>query len=205
MTATMTARRPRAATLHVPAPGKVEIVDVPEQSYLVYDGAGSPQGPMFQTALQALFSLSWGAKFALKKRGVVTPTASPLEALWDVDGTELTFADHPDDMRWTALIAQPPEVTEALIAEVARDAAERKGITAVADVHLRRWHEGLCAEILHVGPYDAEGPTIARLHETIATLGYEMHGRHHEIYIGDPRRCAPERLKTILRQPIRRR
>ena len=201
---TLTHPAAEAATLHIPGTDP-EIVDVPERLLLMIDGEGAPGSPRFQAALQGLFSIAYGLKFSLRRQGITTPPVAPLETLWDVHDWDLAIADHPDDIRWRAMIAMPEVATPELVREVARDAAERKGITAAGDVRLRRWREGLCAEVLHVGPYADEGATVARLHEAIAAHGCEPTGKHHEIYLGDPRRVAPERLRTIIRHPMRRR
>jgi hypothetical protein len=106
---------------------------------------------------------------------------------------------------WTMMIRQPDAVTEDLLREMIMQVQQKKGLPAVAQVRLERFTEGRAAQILHVGPYSAEGPTITRLHAFIEEQGHGFDGRvqkHHEIYLGDPRRAAPERLRTIIRQPV---
>ena len=184
-----------------PREGQIELVDVPEMPYLMYEGRGAPGSGGFQDAIQALFSVAFGAKFLLKKRGISTSRMGPLEALWEtVDWGRTTNAGN--DIRWTAMIAQPPEVDDAVVAEVARDAAERKGIVAALSVVLKRWEEGRCAQLLHVGAYSAEDENIARLHSFITEQGLRSRGQHHEIYLSDPRRTAEAKLRTIIRQPV---
>jgi len=107
-----------------------------------------------------------------------------------------------DRWSWTMLIVQPELVTAKMLAQTAKELATKKDNPAIAQVRLERLKEGLCAQVLRVGSYDAEGPTIAALHEFIAAQGRRPRGKHHEIYLSDPRRVAPERLKTLLRQPI---
>jgi hypothetical protein len=108
------------------------------------------------------------------------------------------------DWDWTMMILQPAEATTALVAQTGREVAQRKQLPAAAELRLQHYGEGASAQLLHLGPYAEEGPTIARLHAFIHEQGYQMRGRHHEIYLGDPRRTAPERLRTIIRQPVSR-
>jgi hypothetical protein len=189
--------------MRAPRRGEIELVDVPAIPYLMCDGCGRPDAGGFQEAIQALYSISYGAKFALKQRGISTSRMGPLETLWDTVDWETTGADS-DQVRWTAMIAQPPEVDDALVAEVAADAAERKRIQVAPRVVLKTWEEGLAAQLLHVGAYAAERENIARLHAFIASQGLRSRGRHHEIYLSDPRRTAVANLRTIIRQPVER-
>jgi len=192
---------------------RVDLVDVPELLVVAVDGAGSPEGPAFAEAIQTLYPVSYGAHFLLKKRTGTAPRVMPLEALWWVDdqAAQDTFTlvatgqASVDDVdralwRWRALIVQPEPVDEALLAEAVEGA--RVKAPAIDRLYIERWHEGLAAQVLHVGPYAAEAPTIVRLHDAIAGLGYQARGRHHEIYLGDPRRSAPEKLRTIIRHPV---
>lgn len=194
--------------------GVVDIVTVPEFGYAMVDGQGEPDGPDFANAIQALYSVSYGAHFLLKKERGDAPRVLPLEALWWVDDPELqdmitaialgkaTAADvDRRQWRWRALIMQPEPIDGDLVAR-AVERARTKGLPALERLRYERWAEGRCAQLLHVGPYAAEGPSIVRLHEGIAAAGYRARGRHHEIYLGDPRRSAPERLRTILRHPV---
>ena len=152
-----------------------------------------------QDAIQALYSLSYCAKFTLKKAGIEY-RVSPLEGLWGSAGGFVPTKKAT--WRWTAMIMQPPAVTPAVLEQVRSDAMRKKPLPALAKVRLESFREGLSAQIMHVGPYSTEAPTIARLHDFIKKQGYRLAGRHHEIYLGDPRRSAPERLRTVIRQPI---
>lgn len=185
--------------------GRVDFVDVPELGYFVIDGSGAPgetEGP-FQQAIQTLFKASYAAHFTVKKQLGEASPVMPVEALWWVEGPDPTDFDHaaPDAWRWRAQIVQPPPIDEEIVVSVVRQ-LEEKGVPGLAELRYERWEEGRCAQILHVGPYDAEGPTIDALHLAIAEAGCRPRGRHHEIYLGDPRRSAPERLRTLLRQPV---
>jgi hypothetical protein len=176
------------------------IIDVPELQFLMVDGRGDPNQPgAFQDAIQALYSLSYGAKFMLKKEGIEF-RVSPLEGIWGSVGGLNPNKKTP--WRWTAMIMQPAAVTPSVLEKVRAEAMRKKPLPALPKVRLETFREGLSAQIMHVGPYSAEAPTIARLHEFIKKEGYRPAGKHHEIYLGDPRRSAPERLRTLVRQPI---
>jgi hypothetical protein len=129
----------------------------------------------------------------------------PLEALWWTSGSGAFIPEELDKWRWTAMIMQPGPVTADLMDRVRSDAMRKKPNPNLAKVELKAFREGLCAQVMHLGPYSAERPTIEKLHAFIAAEGYRLSGKHHEIYLGDPRRAAPEKLRTIVRQPITRR
>jgi hypothetical protein len=182
------------------------VVDVPELPFLMVDGVGDPNGSAdYQATLGALFALAWTLKFAIREARGVDHRVPPLEGLWWADDMA-GFADvDREGWRWTMMIRQPPEATPELVASAAAEVTERKGLPAAGAARLETFAEGHAAQVLHVGPYSAEGPTIERLHAFIHDLGGQFdgrHQRHHEIYLGDPRRAAPERLRTIVRQPF---
>ena len=151
-----------------------------------------------------MYSVAYTAKFALKKSGGEDFTVMPLEGLWWTEDMRLFSADKKDDWLWTLMIAQPASVTSALIQDAVKEVAKKKNPPALTKVRFMSFHEGPAVQILFIGPYADEGPVIARMHAFIAENGYEPAGKHHEIYLGDLRRTSPERLKTILRQPVRR-
>ncbi len=180
------------------------VVDVPELQFLMIDGKGDPNtAAEWAEAMEALFSVSYTLKFMLKLGDTALDYhVMPLEALWwDEQGFDPTRTDR-DSWHWTAMIVQPDEVTDELFADALAQAAERKPLAAADRLRLERFEEGPCVQVLHVGPYSAEQPTIERLHKLAAEEGRPLRGKHHEIYLGDPRRAAPERLKTIVRQPV---
>jgi hypothetical protein len=107
-----------------------------------------------------------------------------------------------DRWHWRAMIVQPSPIDAAVIASAVEDARAKKDLPALDQLRYERWEEGRCAQVLHIGPYADENPSIVRLHEGITAAGYRPRGRHHEIYLGDPRRSAPEKLRTILRHPV---
>jgi hypothetical protein len=182
-------------------------VDVPELPYLMIDGHGDPNtAPAYAEAIQALYSVAYTIRFALKRRpDAVDAPVMPLEGLWWTPDMATFSIEEKSAWNWTMMIVVPQQVT-AEVVEDARAAAARKHEPAALDrVRLTRFAEGRCAQVMHVGPYSAEGPTIAALHEFIAENGYALAGKHHEIYLGDPRRSAPDKLRTIVRQPVERR
>lgn len=194
--------------------GRVQFVDVPELAFIMIDGAGAPQSASFADALQALFSVSYGAHFALKKATGVAPRVMALEALWWVEGMDAPTAmqrlasgeasaeeSDRERWRWRAMIMQLPPIDEALIGRVVEDTMAKKHLASLQQVRFETWREGPSAQILHLGPYATESLSVRVLHEAIRQHGLRPRGRHHEIYLGDPRRSAPEKLRTILRQP----
>ena len=196
--------------------GRVDFVDVATASFLVVDGAGEPGGAEFARALSGLYPVAYTIRFALRGRGV-DEKVSPLEALWWSaspvrDFVAASAAGGFDDRqkrawRWQAMIRVPSVVDESFVVEMAQAAKHRHPEQApgIDRVRYLRWTEGPAAQTLHVGPYSDELPTVQALHAAIAAAGWQPKGRHHEIYLSDPRRCAPQRLRTILRQPVERR
>jgi hypothetical protein len=182
---------------------EIALVEVPPLRYLMAAGQGDPNtAPAFQLAAQTLFRLSYAIKFTLKKEQGVDYTVMPLEGLWDADDLTAYAQDRRGEWKWTLMIMQPEVVTPDMVA-AARDVAQaQKNAPPLYDTTFARHTDGESAQILHMGPYSEEAATIARLHDFIKEKGYHLGGRHHEIYLSDPRRTAPEKLKTIIRQPI---
>jgi hypothetical protein len=194
--------------LYSPSPRHPSIVEVPELAFLMIDGRGDPNtSEAYQDALQALYGVAYTLKFALKKQDPQRDfKVAPLEGLWWADDEAPTMAAlqrDRDSWNWTMMIALPDAVTAAEVAAAAHAAARRRELQAAPRLRLERFEEGLAAQIMYLGPYADEAPTIERLHAWVAEQGYQLRGRHHEIYLGDPRRTAPERLKTVLRHPVR--
>jgi hypothetical protein len=186
-------------------PGKIEAVDVPPLSYLMVDGEGDPNtSPAFQEAVEALYSLSYTLKFSLKKGPeAVDYGVMPLEGLWWADDPRVFHLADKSSWKWTAMILQPDFILRTQV-DAAFDVVRKKKNPAALDrVRLETLHEGPSAQILYLGPFAEEGPTIQRMHDFIHAARKELRGKHHEIYLSDPRRTAPEKLKTILRQPMR--
>jgi hypothetical protein len=182
---------------------KPEIIDVPPGNFLTILGRGAPEGEEYAVAMQALYGLSYALKFRCKGEGRDF-TVMALEGLWWWDDPavfDLEGAPPREEWNWKSMIRQPDFITQEMVDEVRPEVREKRG-PAVDDVALETFHEGLSAQILHVGPYSEEAPTVARLHAFIDESGYRMRGRHHEIYLSDPRRSKPENIRTIIRQPV---
>jgi hypothetical protein len=182
-------------------------VDVPSLNYLTIEGTGAPAGPAFAEAIPAIYSAAYTLKFGLKKSGELDYPVMPLQAFWWMAGNGGALDQkRPDDWRWKLMILTPDDVTPEMLERAVTQAAEKKPELAgvLGRVRLERFEEGPCAQVLHVGPYAAEQPTIDALHQFITAAGRKPAGRHHEIYLSDPNRTAPERLKTIIRCGWRR-
>jgi hypothetical protein len=206
---------PQLDALYKLRKGRVEFVDVPEFAFLVLDGAGSPDDQAFADAIQALYSVSYGAHFAVKRALGDAPRVMALEALWWVEGPEAQAAmeliaagqvgmeaSDRSGWRWRLMMMQLPPIDEAIIDAAVADAKAKKGFETLDRVAFERWAEGPSAQIMHIGPYATEQLSVVTLHKAIAENGCRPRGRHHEIYLGDPRIAAPEKLRTILRQPV---
>lgn len=188
-----------------PPAGSFEVVEVPPLMFLMIDGRGDPNtAAAYMTAVQWLFTLSYTMKFQSKAAGRDYGVA-PLEGLWWAED-ETRFAElDRSEWLWTMMIMQPDWIDEAALPAALPKAQDKLGEPPVS-LRLNRFDEGLSVQTLHIGPYSAEAETIARLHaEFLPANGLVETGHHHEIYISDPRRTAPDKLKTILRQPVKRR
>ncbi|MBL0173910.1 MAG: GyrI-like domain-containing protein [Ignavibacteria bacterium] len=190
--------------LYNPSAKDVSVVDVPSMAFLMIDGQGDPNtSPEYALAIETLYAVSYTLKFAVKKSGDADYTVGPLEGLWWVDDMRRFSIAEKGAWKWTAMIAQPDFITPVLVEHAQAEVMEKKGSLAMPILRFETFTEGTAAQILHIGPYSTEGPTIERLHAHIAHLGAARTGKHHEIYLGDPRRTAPEKLKTVIRQPFR--
>lgn len=186
--------------------GEFRILEVPQAGYLVLEGEGDPNSPVFGEAIEALYPLAYAVKFASKRELGRDFVVMPLEGLWWADDpAAFTTARDKSRWHWTLLIRQPDWV-DATLVDAARATVAAKGAPPRSDeIRLASLEEGLCVQTLHLGPFDAEAPLLARMHdEFIPTNGLRMTGHHHEIYLSDFRRTAPEKVRTILRQPVGR-
>lgn len=179
------------------------MVDVPEMNFLMVDGAGDPNTSQeYQESIEVLYAMAYTLKFMVKFEdpehdfGVM-----PLEGLWWGEEESFLF-DDKSEFKWTSMIMQPEPVTEKLVAEAVKQVQEKKDPVALPKCRFEPFHEGLSAQIMHIGPYADEEPTIRKLHAFIEEQGHKLRGKHHEIYLSDPRRAAPEKLKTVVRQPV---
>lgn len=184
---------------------RFEIVDLPDQQYLMVDGHGDPNtSPAYADALAALYPVAYKLKFASKRelgRDYVVP---PLEGLWWAEDMD-AFTASRDKSRWdwTMMLMTPDWIDVGLFEVTLAQAAAKDAPARLADVRLRPLSEGLCVQTLHLGSFDDEAPVLERMHhEFIPEHGLRMTGKHHEIYLSDPRKVAPEKLRTILRQPV---
>jgi hypothetical protein len=187
------------------APGREPVmVEVPEFSFAMIDGHGDPNvASAYREAIEALYSVSYTLKFALKRGPQqLDYRVMPLEGLWWTPDMADFSTKRKADWDWTMMIRQPEEVTQEAFEQAVATAAAKKELPAATALRLERLTEGPAAQLLYVGPYADEGPAIERLHAFIAEQRFRRAGKHHEIYLGDPRRAAPEKLKTIVRQPV---
>ena len=190
--------------LYKPSAREVSVVDVPGMNFLMIDGSGDPNTAVeFQDAIEALYGVSYTAKFMLKKREVDF-VVMPLEFLLWTDDMGQFSIDDKDAWKWTLMLMQPDQVTEEIVTEATKEVERKKNPPALSRLRFEGFHEGLSAQIMHIGPYSAELPTIKKLHKFIEEDGHKLAGKHHEIYLGNPNRTAPERLKTVIRQPMRK-
>ncbi|MFO7322522.1 MAG: GyrI-like domain-containing protein [Chloroflexota bacterium] len=191
------------AEFYNPSSKSFSIVTVPPMRFLMIDGAGNPNtSPAFKEATEALYGLSYPLKFAVRKQQGIDYGVMPLEGLWWAEDMAAYTTLDKDSWQWTLMIMQPEYVSEALVEQIRDEVARKKALPALSRVRFETYDEGLSVQIMHIGPYDAEAPTIARMHDYIMEQGYALRGKHHEIYLSDPNRTAPEKLKTILRQPV---
>jgi hypothetical protein len=195
--------RKELKALYAPPKGKTVVVDVPRLAFLMVDGSGDPNtASAYREALEALYSVAYTLKFAAKAEGRDFAVGA-LEGLWWGDDPGVFLTGDRARWRWTMMIAVPDFVGAAAVADATAKAAAKKELPAASRLRLEHFEEGRAAQVLYFGRYADEGPTIAALHDHIAAIGGRLHGRHHEIYLSDPRRTAPEKLKTIIRQPFR--
>lgn len=199
--------------LYQPSAKKVEILKVPKLQFAMIDGAiekGKEPGnsPGFQESTQALYSISYTLKFMLKKRKT-NPIDYPVMALEGLWWVEDGFFDITvkDNWFYTLIILQPDIITKDVFAEGLEQVRRKKGDSdTLSKLRLAHFEEGVCVQIMHIGPYATEPATVERMRAYAAENGYRdrvgPNGKHHEIYLGDPRKSAPEKLKTVLRHPL---
>lgn len=181
-------------------------MDVPEWPFLMVDGRGDPNTcKSYADAVAALYAVSYALKFASKQQLGRDYVVAPLEGLWSADDPEKFIARAKDDWDWTMMINQPEWITPSMVDNAVRLTATKKDLPAVAKLRFARYAEGVAVQVLHIGSFDDEAPLLERLHhEFMPGNGLTFNGRHHEIYLSDPRRTEPAKLRTILRQPVAR-
>lgn len=187
---------------------RVRFLDVPPCRQLAVDGSGRPGEVEFQAAVGALYPVAYTLHFMLKRRGVEAPVGALEGLFWlpeDEVVTPATLAAAPAggfEWRWSLALPLPAATTDAEIADAIAEVERKKAPVALGKLFVAERSEGPAAQILHVGPYDAEAPTIERLHAAIAAAGLQPRGKHHEIYVSDPGRTKADKLKTVIRQAV---
>jgi hypothetical protein len=194
--------------LYAPSAHEVETVNVPNFSFAMIDGEIRPNetpatSQDYQNAISALYGASFTIKFMskLRKRNPIDYPVMALEGLWWTESGEFDFKKK-EPWRWTMMIMQPPHITRDMFQDALEQVGKKKENPSLLKIRLESFHEGLSMQIMHIGPYSEEPSTIAKMHEFARENGYDLNGKHHEIYLGDPRRAKPERLRTVLRHPI---
>lgn len=192
--------------LYSPSSREFVVVEVPEFRYLAVDGRGDPNtSSSYANAVQALYGVAYTLKFASRRELGRDFVVGPLEGLWRAEDPAVFHTRRKEVWEWTMMISQPPWVTEEMVRAAVEDVARKKTNPALSSVGSRSLVEGLSVQILHLGPYDDEGPTLERLHTGyLPDNGLTFNGDHHEIYLSDPRRTAAATLRTVLRQPVSR-
>jgi hypothetical protein len=192
--------------LYNPTAKTFSVVDVPPMNFLMIDGKGNPNtSEAYKQAIDALFAVSYTLKFMVKKgEAQVDYPVMPLEGLWWAPDNSAFITGDKDSWQWTALMMQPEVITPVMVDEALREVQWKKNPPALGKVRFECFHEGSAVEIMYIGRFDAEGPTIAKMHQFIEDSGWQLSGKHHEIYLSDFRRTAPEKLKTVIRQPFRK-
>jgi hypothetical protein len=190
--------------LYGPSAKKVELVDVPEMNFLMVDGAGNPNSTQsYAEAIEALYALSYALKFMVKKGEIaIDYGVMPLQCLWWADDMDAFTQDRKDEWKWTAMIMQPELITAEMVEVALEQVKKKKNPVALPLVRFESFAEGKAAQMMHIGPFSEEGPTIEKVHAFIEEKGAKRSGKHHEIYLSDLRRAAPEKWKTIVRQPL---
>jgi hypothetical protein len=189
--------------LYNPSSKEVTFVDVRIMNFLLVNGEGAPSSPQYSEAIEALYNVSYTLKFMVKKSKDIDYAVMPLECLWWVDDTTKFSADRKDEWKWTAMIMQPKYVTADNVNLAVEQVKKKKNPTALPKVRFESFKEGPAAQIMYGGPFSAEGPTIAKIHAHIQNSGHTLNGKHHEIYLNNPATTAPEKLRTIIRQPMK--
>lgn len=200
--------------LYQPA-AKPSLIEVPEMSFFAVDGAGDPNtSPAYAEAMEILYGLSFTVKMSkmngTQPDGYFEYVVPPLEGLWFADGVSFDGlnVDHKNKFRWVSMIRQPEFVTEEVFVWAKEIMAKKKPQLDLSKARFMTFTEGLCVQIMHKGSYDSEPESIMKLkrfaEENGLTEDFSAERLHHEIYLSDPRKCAPERLRTVIRHPVRK-
>lgn len=181
------------------------LIDVPEMNFLMIDGEGNPNtAKSFADAIESLYAVSYTLKFMSKRTLGKDYGVAPLEGLWYADDMKIFEAGDKDAYKWTLMIMQPEWISDTMVSDAIEQVSAKKHPIALTKLYFKPYHEGTSLQLLHIGTFDAEAPKLKHLHGSyMPAHGYEFGGSHHEIYLSDMRRVAPEKLKTVLRQPVR--
>ena len=184
----------------------ISYIDIPSMKFLQIDGRGDPNTSKdFSLAVEALFKLAYILKFNIKKSDLeIDYKVMPLEGLWWSDNMEDFATKKKQNWNWTLMIMQPDFITTKLLNAAMAKAKAKQNSIALEKIRFDKFDEGASMQIMHIGPFSEEGPTIRKLHEHIKNNHYSRVGKHHEIYLSDIRRAAPEKWRTILRQPVKK-
>lgn len=190
---------------YAPSKKKFDLLDIPSMKFLMIDGKGNPNtAKSYQEALEALYAASYTLKFKSKLELGQDYVVLPLEGLWWAEDMSAFLDGNKDEWLWTAMIRQPDHLDQDHVAAALAEVRGKNNPPALSKMRFETFREGLSAQILYIGPYADEGPTIAKMHAFIEESGYQLTGKHHEIYLSDPRRAAPEKLRTVIRQPVQK-
>lgn len=192
-------------SLYNPPSKEPVFVDVPVMNYLMVEGTGAPDGPEAMAAIETLYPVAYTLKFSVKKEREIDFGVMGLEGLWWSDDMADFSENRRDRWRWTYMILQPDFITAEMVKQAVEDVRRKKNPAAIDRIKFAELAEGKAAQIMHIGPYSTEASNIEKLHSFIHAAGLSFDGytqKHHEIYLSDPRRTAPEKLKTIIRQPV---
>jgi len=192
--------------LYRPSAKKFEVIDAPPMNFLMIDGHGDPNTAQeYKEALEALYAVAYKIKFTSKKALGKDYVVPPLEGLWWAEDMSAFTSADKDAWDWTMMIMQPEWITPEIFEGARQQVEKAKNPPALSKMRLETYHEGLSVQIMHIGSYADEAPTLARMHqEFLPENGYTEAGKHHEIYLSDPRKVAPDKLKIVLRQPIKK-
>jgi hypothetical protein len=190
--------------LYYPPSNEVVEVEVPKMNYIMVEGKGDPNTVrQYKDALEALFGVSYALKFMVKRsKQMVDFAVMPLEGQWWSEDMARFSFENKGSWFWNSMIMQPSFVSESLFRQAVDQVAKKKNLSSLSKLRFESLIEGLCAQIMHLGPYAEEKSTVEKLHIYIKEAGYVFSGKHHEIYLSDPRKSAPEKMKTVIRQPI---
>lgn len=190
--------------LYQPSAREIVLIDVPEMNFLMVDGEGDPNtSQSFSHAIEALYPVSYTLKFMVKKGDMgIDYGVMPLEATWWSDEMSAFSTGNKDAWKWTIMVMQPEFITREMVMEATAEVAKKKKPVSLPLARFESFKEGKAAQTLHIGHFSQEGPTIEKVHRFIEDNGSHKVGKHHEIYLSDLRRTAPEKWKIIVRQPM---